>query len=101
MRLEASPKGAISQVHCGLPTGLLAPALCPNVLDQRREMRRNRSFERVILILEGLPDCEERNVSSARGRHGSWRGTRDDTSANPIIDSISYGGGLAHDVSAS
>ena len=79
----------------------LAPALCLNALDQRGEMRRNRTFERVILILEGLPDCGERNVSVASTRHVSRRGTGDDTSANPVINSICYAGGLAHDVSAS
>src|SRR6516165_7680380 len=61
-------------------------------------MRRDGRRKRVILIAQGLPDCGGKpNVSVARGIRVTRRGAGDDTSTNPIINSISCGGDLVHD----
>jgi len=64
-------------------------------------MRRDGRRKRVILISQGLSDCGGKpNVSVASGIRVTRRGAGDDTSTNPIINSISCGGDLVHDYSA-
>jgi hypothetical protein len=55
---------------------------------------RGRS-KRVVLISQRSPNCSgEPNVS---GICIPWRRARNETATNPIINSISCGGDLAHD----
>jgi len=61
-------------------------------------MRRDGRRKRVILIAQGLPDCGGKpNVSVAGRTRVTRSGAGDDTSTNPIINSISCGGDLVHD----
>jgi hypothetical protein len=65
-------------------------------------MRRDGHRQCVVLISQRFPNRVKLNVSFAAGirvtreQRIAW----DDTSTNPIINSISCGGNVAHDYSA-
>jgi hypothetical protein len=70
------------------------------LFDDCSEPRRNGSCECVVLVLEALSNCRERNTSIASGIQLALRGMRSATilnemPTNPIVDLIgcSNGGG--------
>ena len=64
-------------------------------------MRGHGRRKRVVLISQRSPNRGgEPNVCVASGICVTRRAAGDDTSTNPIINSISCGGDLAHDYSA-
>src|SRR5947208_16485391 len=66
------------------------------LLDERSEMRRDGSREGVVLVLQGLPNYCERDVSVATGIYFWFDGDRNDVSTYPVVDPISSGGKMRH-----
>ena len=61
-------------------------------------MRGRGGRKRVVLISQRSPNRDDESaVSVAGGICLAWRGASNDTTANPIINSISGVGDLAHD----
>jgi hypothetical protein len=64
--------------------------------DECGEIRREGRCERIVLVPQRSPNCGERNVAVERGIHIAWRGARDDTPTDPVVDSIGCDGDVAH-----
>jgi hypothetical protein len=64
--------------------------------DECGEIRREGRCERIVLVPQRSPNCGERNVAVERGVHIAWRGARDDTPTDPVVDSINCDGDVAH-----
>src|SRR5262249_3309514 len=65
-------------------------------LGECSKTRRHWSRDGVILLLQGLPNCCERNVSVATGIYFALRGIGNDVSTYPVVDPISSGGEMRH-----
>jgi hypothetical protein len=63
------------------------------LLDERSEARGHGRRDSVVLILEALPNCRQRNASIASGIQLALRGMRsvttlNDTSSDPVVDPV-------------
>src|SRR5262245_8219315 len=65
-------------------------------LGECSKTRRHWSRDGVMLVLQGLPNCCERNVSVATGIYFALRGIGNDVSTYPVVDPISSGGEMRH-----
>jgi hypothetical protein len=59
-------------------------------------MRWNWTRERIVLVLQALPNCGQPDASIASGIHVALRGTGNDMPTYPVVDSVSCGGEVAH-----
>jgi hypothetical protein len=66
------------------------------LLDECSEMPGHRTRKGVVLVLEGSPNCCQRNVSVATGIYFAFRGIGDDVSTYPVVDPIRSSGEMRH-----
>jgi hypothetical protein len=59
-------------------------------------MPGHRTRKGVVLVLEGSPNCCQRNVSVATGIYSAFRGIGDDVSTYPVVDPIRSSGEMRH-----
>src|SRR5262249_61595492 len=78
---------ASNQLGCGSGSALLL--LRFELLHERSEMRGDGSREGVVLVLQGLPNYCEPNVSIASG---TWN----DMPTYPVVDPVSCGREMRH-----
>jgi hypothetical protein len=59
-------------------------------------MRGDWTRERIVLVLQALPNCRQPDASIASRIHVALRGTGNDMLTYPVVDSVSCGGKVAH-----
>src|SRR5262249_47548647 len=85
---------ASNQLGCGSGSALLL--LRFELLHERSEMRGDGSREGVVLVLQGLPNYCEPNVSIASGIHLTLKRTWNDMPTYPVVDPVSCGREMRH-----